>query len=143
LLYQWSSSLPNADRFTFLVADFFKWKPSEPFDLIFDYMYVSIYLVCLLFWRQFRSPLVIHAGSFVHSIQAWGWLGQRQLVAFWNQMESLSPWYIWWGLNLYVFCFTFALEILLYLPNDILVFKLNLPCDCYNIFCFVTLEWVL
>ncbi|EMS52614.1 putative thiol methyltransferase 2 [Triticum urartu] len=34
---QWSSSLPNADWFSFLIADFFKWRPSEPFDLIFDY----------------------------------------------------------------------------------------------------------
>ena len=49
---QWSSSLPNADWFTFLVADFFKWRPSEPFDLIFDYTYVSkcqfIFLVIVL-----------------------------------------------------------------------------------------------
>ncbi|CAL5051126.1 unnamed protein product [Urochloa decumbens] len=34
---QWSSSLPNADYFTFLVEDFFKWTPDEQFDLIFDY----------------------------------------------------------------------------------------------------------
>ncbi|KAF0901484.1 hypothetical protein E2562_003479 [Oryza meyeriana var. granulata] len=36
---QWSSSLPNADCFTFLADDFFKWKPSEQFDLIFDYTF--------------------------------------------------------------------------------------------------------
>ncbi|KQK19575.1 probable thiol methyltransferase 2 [Brachypodium distachyon] len=36
---KWSSSLPNADCFTFLAADFFKWRPSEPFDLIFDYTF--------------------------------------------------------------------------------------------------------
>ncbi|OEL26388.1 putative thiol methyltransferase 2 [Dichanthelium oligosanthes] len=36
---QWSSSLPNADYFTFLVEDFFKWIPSEQFDLIFDYTF--------------------------------------------------------------------------------------------------------
>ncbi|XP_021305017.1 probable thiol methyltransferase 2 isoform X2 [Sorghum bicolor] len=36
---QWSSSLPNADYFTFLAEDFFKWIPSEKFDLIFDYTF--------------------------------------------------------------------------------------------------------
>jgi hypothetical protein len=39
LLCQWSSSLPNSDYFTFLVDDFFKWTPSEQFDLTFDYYY--------------------------------------------------------------------------------------------------------
>ncbi|TVU12541.1 hypothetical protein EJB05_46192, partial [Eragrostis curvula] len=34
---EWSSSLPNADYFTFIVEDFFKWTPSEQFELIFDY----------------------------------------------------------------------------------------------------------
>ncbi|CAL5046048.1 unnamed protein product [Urochloa decumbens] len=38
---QWSSSLPNADYFTFLVEDFFKWTPDERFDLIFDYTFFS------------------------------------------------------------------------------------------------------
>lgn len=47
---QWSSSLPNADYFTFLAEDFFKWTPSEQFDLIFDYTYVPFYLVDLTFW---------------------------------------------------------------------------------------------
>jgi hypothetical protein len=37
LLCQWSSSLPNSDYFTFLEEDFFKWTPSEQFDLIFYY----------------------------------------------------------------------------------------------------------
>ncbi|GMP54946.1 hypothetical protein CsSME_00019929 [Camellia sinensis var. sinensis] len=32
-----SSSLPNADYFTFLKEDFFTWRPTELFDLIFDY----------------------------------------------------------------------------------------------------------
>ncbi|KAK3128422.1 hypothetical protein QOZ80_6BG0461440 [Eleusine coracana subsp. coracana] len=36
---QWSSSSPNADYFTFLAEDFFKWTPSEQFDLIFDYTF--------------------------------------------------------------------------------------------------------
>uniref|UniRef100_A0A0D9WM18 Methyltransferase domain-containing protein n=1 Tax=Leersia perrieri TaxID=77586 RepID=A0A0D9WM18_9ORYZ len=36
---QWSSSLPNADCFAFLADDIFKWKPSEQFDLIFDYTF--------------------------------------------------------------------------------------------------------
>ncbi|KAF8698220.1 hypothetical protein HU200_035741 [Digitaria exilis] len=36
---KWSSSLPNADHFTFLVEDFFKWIPDEQFDLIFDYTF--------------------------------------------------------------------------------------------------------
>lgn len=125
-MYQWSSSLPNADWFTFLVADFFKWRPSEPFDLIFDYTYVSIYLAYLLFWRQFRSPLLIHTGSFVPLIRAWGWLGQRQLVAFWNQMESLSPWYIWWGQNLYASCLL-----------------LHWRCYLLIIWCYDRLNWTL
>nr|XP_040244425.1 uncharacterized protein LOC120964036 [Aegilops tauschii subsp. strangulata] len=64
-----SSSLPNAEFFTFLVADFFKWRPSEPFDLIFYYTFVSIYLAYLSSWRQFRSPLLIITGSFVHLIR--------------------------------------------------------------------------
>ncbi|CAL5036851.1 unnamed protein product [Urochloa decumbens] len=38
---QWSSSVPNADYFTFLVEDFFKWTPDEQFDLIFDYTFFS------------------------------------------------------------------------------------------------------
>jgi len=31
--------LPNADYFTFLAEDFFKWIPNEQFDLIFDYTF--------------------------------------------------------------------------------------------------------
>lgn len=34
-----SSSLPNADYFTFLKEDFFTWHPTELFDLIFDYTF--------------------------------------------------------------------------------------------------------
>ncbi|GKU92307.1 hypothetical protein SLEP1_g6054 [Rubroshorea leprosula] len=34
-----SSSLPNADYFTFLKADFFTWQPTNLFDLIFDYTF--------------------------------------------------------------------------------------------------------
>ncbi|XP_028100614.1 probable thiol methyltransferase 2 isoform X3 [Camellia sinensis] len=34
-----SSSLPNADYFTFLKEDFFTWRPTELFDLIFDYTF--------------------------------------------------------------------------------------------------------
>ncbi|KAG5523056.1 hypothetical protein RHGRI_035016 [Rhododendron griersonianum] len=34
-----SSSLPNADYFTFLKEDFFIWHPTELFDLIFDYTF--------------------------------------------------------------------------------------------------------
>ncbi|KAL6971853.1 putative thiol methyltransferase 2 [Sarracenia purpurea var. burkii] len=34
-----SSSLQNADYFTFLKADFFTWNPTELFDLIFDYTF--------------------------------------------------------------------------------------------------------
>ncbi|XP_016721349.1 thiocyanate methyltransferase 1 isoform X2 [Gossypium hirsutum] len=34
---QMSSSLPNADNFTFIEADFFSWRPTDLFDLIFDY----------------------------------------------------------------------------------------------------------
>ncbi|PPD66982.1 hypothetical protein GOBAR_DD36137 [Gossypium barbadense] len=34
---QMSSSLPNADDFTFIKADFFSWRPTDLFDLIFDY----------------------------------------------------------------------------------------------------------
>ncbi|XWS60029.1 hypothetical protein CRYUN_Cryun08bG0173100 [Craigia yunnanensis] len=36
---QMSSSLPNADYFTFLKADFFSWHPTGFFDLIFDYTF--------------------------------------------------------------------------------------------------------
>ncbi|XP_077229561.1 S-adenosyl-L-methionine-dependent methyltransferases superfamily protein isoform X2 [Tasmannia lanceolata] len=36
---EWSSSLPNANLFTFLKADFFIWNPDELFDLIFDYTF--------------------------------------------------------------------------------------------------------
>ncbi|XP_051197574.1 probable thiol methyltransferase 2 isoform X2 [Lolium perenne] len=53
---QWSSSLPNADWFTFLVADFFKWRPSEPFDLIFDYM---------LAWAETVSRLLKPDGELI------------------------------------------------------------------------------
>ncbi|KAF5950446.1 hypothetical protein HYC85_012439 [Camellia sinensis] len=34
-----SSSLPNADYFTLLKEDFFTWRPTELFDLIFDYTF--------------------------------------------------------------------------------------------------------
>ncbi|KAG6475436.1 hypothetical protein ZIOFF_064656 [Zingiber officinale] len=34
-----SSSLPNANHFTFVEADFFHWQPTEKFDLIFDYTF--------------------------------------------------------------------------------------------------------
>ncbi|XP_058101918.1 probable thiol methyltransferase 2 isoform X2 [Magnolia sinica] len=34
-----SSSLPNANYFSFLKADFFIWHPTELFDLIFDYTF--------------------------------------------------------------------------------------------------------
>ncbi|XP_058184251.1 uncharacterized protein LOC131301816 isoform X2 [Rhododendron vialii] len=37
---EFSSSLPNADYFTFLKEDFFIWHPTELFDLIFDYTLV-------------------------------------------------------------------------------------------------------
>ncbi|KAK1319661.1 putative thiol methyltransferase 2 [Acorus calamus] len=33
------SSLPNANCFKFLVGDFFSWRPTELFDLIFDYTF--------------------------------------------------------------------------------------------------------
>ncbi|KAK5804412.1 hypothetical protein E1A91_A09G181600v1 [Gossypium mustelinum] len=36
---QMSSSLPNADNFTFIEADFFSWRPTDLFDLIFDYTF--------------------------------------------------------------------------------------------------------
>ncbi|KAG5530372.1 hypothetical protein RHGRI_025345 [Rhododendron griersonianum] len=36
---EFSSSLPNADYFTFLKEDFFIWHPTELFDLIFDYTF--------------------------------------------------------------------------------------------------------
>lgn len=36
---EWSSSLPNANYFTFLAADFFTWQPVELFDLVFDYTF--------------------------------------------------------------------------------------------------------
>ncbi|XAR54723.1 Thiol S-methyltransferase [Bertholletia excelsa] len=34
-----SSSSPNADCFTFIKEDFFTWRPTELFDLIFDYLF--------------------------------------------------------------------------------------------------------
>lgn len=34
-----SSSLPNANYFTFLAEDFFTWQPTELFDLVFDYTF--------------------------------------------------------------------------------------------------------
>lgn len=34
-----SASSPNADYFTFIKADFFSWRPTELFDLIFDYTF--------------------------------------------------------------------------------------------------------
>ncbi|KAK1270373.1 putative thiol methyltransferase 2 [Acorus gramineus] len=33
------SSLPNANCFKFLLGDFFSWRPTELFDLIFDYTF--------------------------------------------------------------------------------------------------------
>ncbi|XP_020089873.1 thiocyanate methyltransferase 1-like isoform X1 [Ananas comosus] len=36
---EWSSSLPNANFFTFMAEDFFIWQPTELFDLIFDYTF--------------------------------------------------------------------------------------------------------
>ena len=35
-IFQLSASSPNKEYFSFLVADFFNWNPSEPFNLIFD-----------------------------------------------------------------------------------------------------------
>ncbi|XP_039067977.1 probable thiol methyltransferase 2 [Hibiscus syriacus] len=36
---QMSCSVPNADYFTFLKEDFFSWRPTDLFDLIFDYTF--------------------------------------------------------------------------------------------------------
>ncbi|KAK2641608.1 hypothetical protein Ddye_023371 [Dipteronia dyeriana] len=36
---EFSSSIPNANYVTFLKADFFTWRPTELFDLIFDYTF--------------------------------------------------------------------------------------------------------
>ncbi|KAK8512121.1 hypothetical protein V6N13_097201 [Hibiscus sabdariffa] len=36
---QMSSSSPNADYFTFLKEDFFSWRPTDLFDLVFDYTF--------------------------------------------------------------------------------------------------------
>ncbi|URE42797.1 Thiopurine S-methyltransferase (TPMT) [Musa troglodytarum] len=42
-----SSSLPNANQFTFVAADFFAWQPTEKFDLIFDYTFFCAIDPCL------------------------------------------------------------------------------------------------
>ncbi|KAG1328242.1 Thiocyanate methyltransferase 1 [Cocos nucifera] len=44
---EWSSSLSNANYFTFLVADFFTWQPTELFDLIFDYTFFCAIDPCM------------------------------------------------------------------------------------------------
>lgn len=44
---EWSSSLPNANNFTFLVADFFSWQPTKLFDLIFDYTFFCAINPCM------------------------------------------------------------------------------------------------
>ncbi|THU54242.1 hypothetical protein C4D60_Mb10t22970 [Musa balbisiana] len=42
-----SSSLPNANQFTFVATDFFTWQPTEKFDLIFDYTFFCAIDPCL------------------------------------------------------------------------------------------------
>uniref|UniRef100_A0A0D3GCZ1 Methyltransferase domain-containing protein n=1 Tax=Oryza barthii TaxID=65489 RepID=A0A0D3GCZ1_9ORYZ len=63
---QWSSSLPNADCFTFLADDFFKWKPSEQFDLIFDYTFFCALDPSLrLAWAETVSGLLKPHGELI------------------------------------------------------------------------------
>ncbi|KAE8815793.1 putative thiol methyltransferase 2 [Hordeum vulgare] len=63
---QWSLSLPNTDCFTFLVADFFKWRPSEPFDLIFDYTFFCALDPSLrLAWAETVSRLLKPDGELI------------------------------------------------------------------------------
>ncbi|KAF2925257.1 hypothetical protein DAI22_06g038550 [Oryza sativa Japonica Group] len=62
----WSSSLPNADCFTFLADDFFKWKPSEQFDLIFDYTFFCALDPSLrLAWAETVSGLLKPHGELI------------------------------------------------------------------------------
>ncbi|WOL04461.1 putative thiol methyltransferase 2 isoform X1 [Canna indica] len=42
-----SSSLPNANQFTFVAGNFFTWQPTEKFDLIFDYTFFCAIDPCL------------------------------------------------------------------------------------------------
>ncbi|KAF7093682.1 hypothetical protein CFC21_096081 [Triticum aestivum] len=63
---QWSSSLPNADWFSFLIADFFKWRPNEPFDLIFDYtFFCALDPSMRLAWAETVSRLLKPDGELI------------------------------------------------------------------------------
>ncbi|KAL5199884.1 hypothetical protein ABZP36_021087 [Zizania latifolia] len=63
---QWSSSLPNADYFAFVADDFFKWKPSEQFDLIFDYTFFCALDPSLrLAWAETVSGLLKPDGELI------------------------------------------------------------------------------
>ncbi|XP_040381548.1 probable thiol methyltransferase 2 isoform X2 [Oryza brachyantha] len=63
---QWSSALPNADYFTFLADDFFEWKPSERFDLIFDYtFFCALHPSLRLAWAETVSRLLKPDGELI------------------------------------------------------------------------------
>ncbi|XP_020248249.1 probable thiol methyltransferase 2 [Asparagus officinalis] len=44
---EWSSSLPNANYFNFLAADFFTWQPMELFDMVFEYTFFPAIDPCM------------------------------------------------------------------------------------------------
>ncbi|OWM84793.1 probable thiol methyltransferase 2 [Punica granatum] len=61
-----SSSLPNANYFTFLKEDFFTWQPNELFDLIFDYtFFCAICPEMRLAWAQRIAELLKTDGELI------------------------------------------------------------------------------
>ncbi|GAV67149.1 TPMT domain-containing protein [Cephalotus follicularis] len=61
-----SSSLPNADNFTFLKADFFSWRSTELFDLIFDYtFFCAIKPEMRLAWAQKMRDILKPGGELI------------------------------------------------------------------------------
>ncbi|KAE9445205.1 hypothetical protein C3L33_22895, partial [Rhododendron williamsianum] len=103
---EFSSSLPNADYFTFLKEDFFIWHPTELFDLIFDYtFFCAIELISdhvsgppykvsiteyysALYYEEVLHPLGFKAVSIVENDLA---IGARKLKDYIKRHEGNLP----------------------------------------------------
>ncbi|KAI8537159.1 hypothetical protein RHMOL_Rhmol09G0004100 [Rhododendron molle] len=72
-----TSSSPNADCLTFLNEDFFAWKPTELFDLIFDYTY-----------EELLRPLGFKPVSIVENGLATGDREGREMLGRWKKVRQ-------------------------------------------------------
>ncbi|XP_078181717.1 putative thiol methyltransferase 2 [Carex rostrata] len=84
-----SASSPNKEYFSFLVADFFNWNPSEPFNLIFDYTAIFLVNTTCLFY-VLLNKINVFFFSYLYQIT-----GQKEGPPFNNDVsdyeEVLNP----------------------------------------------------